>query len=233
MPVNLKVSIPKDTASPALRKIMRALGGDVARELNTAAARGAMNAAMKYHREFDRAGGWRGKRYLGPSIGEGTGWGAGVARGWAFVKATTKGATIANDADYYAFKVTGGTITAKRVSALTIPLVPEAVGLYASVYQQNTGRRLFTIKGRNALFERTASGGESTTGAGMVGRVRRSDGSSRTGKISRTGVRAVYALLKSVTMAPWPGAVPPDEVLLDAYLTAWRAEMAGIIESEP
>lgn len=52
--------------------------------------------------------------------------GENVAQGWAFVSSDADGAVIGNNADYYGFKVRGGTITAKRVSALTIPLIPEA-----------------------------------------------------------------------------------------------------------
>lgn len=202
MAVQVNVSIPKDTASPALRRILNALGGGVARELNASAGRAAVVAAVKYHREFDRAGGWRGKRYMGAG-GEGSSYGADVARGWAFQKSTTKGATIVNDANYYAFKVTGGTIVAKRWDYLTIPVVPEARGLYVKVYKQNTGKKLFQV-GRT-LVEKTDGG----------------------------ALRTIYALVKSVTMGPWPGAVPPEGVLLDAYITQWRREIETLLDIDP
>jgi hypothetical protein len=137
------------------------------------------------------------------------------------MKADPKGATIANNADHFAFKITGGTITPKRAKALTIPLIREARGLYASVYQQNTGHRLFTIKGRNALFERTDQ-----TVLGSRGRRGRPGATP----IQRSGIRAVDALLSSVTMGPWPGAVPPDELLAGAYSEHFSAGLEEIIE---
>jgi hypothetical protein len=111
-------------------------------------------------------------------------------------------ATIANNANHYAFKVSGGTITPKRAEHLTIPLIAEARGLYASVYQQNTGRKLFRPKGKNVLMESTGKG----------------------------TARAVYALVKQVTMGPWPRAVPDDDVIADAFVDQWKLSLADIIE---
>lgn len=198
-----------DSVSPMLRDIIAALSGPQSAELNEQGGRAAVIEAVKYHREFDQAGGWKGTRYLGPSQGEGSPFGADVAAGWFFRGADSDGATIANHATYYAFKVTGGTITPKRAKALTIPLIPEAKGLYASVYQQNTGKKLFTIKGKNALFERTD---QVVTGA----RGRR--GRAGATPIKQSGIRAIYALVKSVTMGPWPGAVPDDDVIASAFV---------------
>jgi hypothetical protein len=48
--------------------------------------------------------------------------------------------------------------------------------------------------------------------------------------IQRSGIRAVDALLKSVTMGPWPGAVPPDELLSSAYSEHFSAGLEEIIE---
>lgn len=204
-----------------LQKIIGALTGPQATELNEQGGRAAVNAAIAYHREFDQAGGWKGPRYLGPGPNGGGDFGADVARGWFFQSADGSGATISNNADHYAFKVTGGTITPKRAKALTIPLIREAKGLYASVYQQNTGHRLFTIKGKNALFERTEG---FTTGA--RGRRGRAGATS----IRTSGIRAVYALVASVTMGPWPGAVPDDDLLATAFVEQWREGLADIIE---
>ena len=47
------------------------------------------------------------------------------------------------------------------------------------------------------------------------------------------GVRAVYALVRSVTMGPWPGAVPPEPVLADAFIARWKTALAELIESTP
>ena len=218
--ISVRVKID-ESSSGVLADLISALTGPQATELNEIGGRAASNAAAKYHREFDQAGGWRGKRYLGTSRNDGSSFGSDVARGWSFQDADAKGATISNDATYYAHKVRGGTITPKRAKALTIPIVPEARGLYASVYQQNTGRRLFTIRGKNALFERIAS-----ITMGARGR-RNAPGATpiRTNKI-----RAVYALVRSLTQPPWPGALPPDEALAAAFTTAWRQGLADAID---
>ena len=216
--INVNVS---DDVSPMLQKIIGALTGPQASELSEQGGRAAVNYAIKYHREFDQAGGWKGPRYLGPGPNGGGDFGADVARGWSLQSFDRDGAVISNDASHYAFKVTGGTITPKRAKALTIPLIQAAKGLYASVYQQNTGNRLFTIKGKNALFERTE--GVTTGARGRRGR----PGAT---PIRTSGIRAVYALVKSVTMGPWPGAVPDEDMIASAFVAQWRESLADIIE---
>ena len=217
--IKIQVNVT-DGASQALRSVINSLTGPQGAEINEVAGRAAVNAAIKYHREFDKAGGWRGKRYLGAGRSDGSSFGADVARGWYFKESDKSGAVIANNADHYAFKVRGGTITPKRAKALTIPLIREAAGLYASVYQQNTGHRLFTIKGRNALFERT---GQAVTGS----RGRRGQAGAST--IRTNGIRAVYALVKSVTQRPWPNAVPDEDLLAGAFVSRWKSELAELI----
>ena len=139
-----------DSVSPMLRDIISGLSGPKREEINEAAGRAAVNAAVKYHHEFDDKRGWKGERYLGPSQGNGSKFGSDVAAGWFFRGSDSDGATIANHATHYAFKVTGGTIIPKRGKALTIPLIPEAKGYSgAASYQQDTGRRLFKPKGKN------------------------------------------------------------------------------------
>jgi len=64
---------------------------------------------------------------------------------------------------------------------------------------------LFRIRGKKALFEQTEAGG-------------------------KRGVRAVYALVQQVTQGPWPGALPPDDELSQAFTKAWRDELADRIE---
>lgn len=87
-----------------------------------------------------------------------------------------------------AHKVTGGTIRAKRKRFLTIPLVPEAHGLDAKTFSR-TIAPLFRAKGMLMFVdEQTAD------------------------------VKAAYALKKSVTQRPWPGALPPEVSYLDAFL---------------
>ncbi len=216
--IEIEVNVSGE-ASAVLRRVIDSLTGPEAAELNEVGGRAAAQAAAKYHREFDQRGGWRG------TGGGGSRFGADVAAGWHFLIADRTGALIYNDADHYGHKVRGGTIRAKRVRFLTIPLVPEAKGLRVETYVQNTGHRLFTIPGRHALFER-AGGGESV--------IRRTQGRHQDGSMERlrrkAGIRAVYALVRSVTQPPWPGALPPDQLVTDAFTKAWRGELADRIE---
>lgn len=184
--INVNIS---DGASPALQKIIAALTGPQAADLSEQGGIAARNAAMKYHREFDQSGGWRGKRYLGKGPNEGTDFGSAVASGWNLESFTSGGAVIANGATYYRHKVTGGTITPKRAQFLTIPLIQEAKGMKAFVYQATTGKRLFRPKGKFVLMEKTDDG----------------------------KARSVYALVKSITQGPWPNAVPPLDDIGKAY----------------
>lgn len=198
--IEIKVNVT-DGASQTLRKLIAGISGPGMAALNEAGGRAAVLAAIAYHREFDKEGGWKGKRYLGPSRNDGSSFGADVARGWNLASHSPDGAVIANAAQHYKFKVTGGTIVPKRVKNLTIPLIPEARGLYAAVYQQNTGRKLFTIPGKRALFEKTEDG----------------------------KIRSVYALVKSITMNPWPGALPPEAAIASAFVARFREELREIL----
>ncbi len=119
-----------------------------------------------------------------------TGWFSNIARKWFLSSVDVSGAVITNpDEDgSLRHKIRGGTITAKNAGALTIPLVPEAHGRRAADYQSEI-RELFTIPNKSALFEAVEGG----------------------------GVRAVYALRKSITQDPWPDAIPANEELAAAY----------------
>lgn len=187
--IGLQIDVANE-ASAALLRIISMLEADGMRELNQVAGRAVVNTAIQYHREFDKAGGWKGSRYLGSTQNSGA-FGASVARGWNVFAYDQNGLTVSNEADYYSFKVSGGTVTPKRAKYLTIPLIREARGMYVSVYEQNTGNKLFKPKGKNVLMERTGKG----------------------------TARAVYALRTSVTHDPWPNALPPREMMADAYMT--------------
>lgn len=213
--IRLDVDIT-DGVSPTLAALIAAMEGSELRELNAVGGRAARNAVVDYHRRFDQSGGWRGKRFAdAPSTG--SSFGADVAAGWQFRTADETGATISNDADHFAFKVRGGTITPKRVSALTLPMIPEARGRRVADYELMFRTKLFQIRGKNALFERV--GGQTT---GERGTRRRTAGSTQ---IRTSSIRAVYALVKSVTQGPWKGAMPPEEDIATAFSMAWRNEM--------
>lgn len=184
--MNVELTV-KDTATPLLREIAEAFGPAGVKDANEAGGRGAVVAAGQFHREFDARGGWRGPNSYGSGRSD---FGAEIARGWFFREADAGGATIANHAEHYAFKVEGGTIRPKRVNWLTIPLIEEARGRRAKDYEIDFNTRLFRPKGHNVLMERTGKG----------------------------EARSVYALLKSVTQRPWPDAVPPLPMLAGAFV---------------
>lgn len=199
MEVTVKVS---DEASPALQRLIKALDTEERAELNQVGARAANTAAIEYHQEFNQAGGWRGSNYMtGPGSTPGE-FGQNVALGWNFDSADRDGASIRNNADYYAFKVTGGTIKPKRVANLTIPMIPEAAGRRVRDYEAATGNVLFRVLGKKALFEKTENG----------------------------GIRAVYALVKEVTQKPWIRALPDEETLSSNFIKGWTGALADILE---
>jgi hypothetical protein len=199
--VEIKVNV-EDNASPALRAVIGALTGPKMKSFNALGGRAAVLAAKAYHREFDKNKGWRGKRYLGPSQGEGGSFGAAITAGWNFQSSDQSGAVISNAAQFYAFKVTGGTITPKRAKFLTIPLIAEAKGLRVFSYQQITGKRLFRPKGKDVLMEKMDGG----------------------------GIRSVYALLRSVTTGPTPGALPDESLIAEAFANRWREALTTYVQ---
>ena len=88
-------------------------------------------------------------------------------------------------------KVYGGVITAKNAASLTIPLNILAHGRRASVFEQETGYRLFRPLGKNVLMANV--GGQPTP---------------------------IYALVKSVSQSPDPNALPDTGPLGDKLVTA-------------
>lgn len=114
---------------------------------------------------------------------------------WTIKSHTSKGAVIENDTAGLSHKVTGGTITAKRKKFLTIPIDPRAHNIKAKDFSR-TVSPLFRVK--NCLAIKDAN--------------------------SPNGIKPIYALKKSVTQAPWPGALPPEEGYVNAF-------MAGIVDS--
>lgn len=118
-----------------------------------------------------------------------SGWWLATASGWSTTKANSSGVTFSNAAIGLAHKVTGGTIRAKRRKFLTIPIVPEAHGVTARDYSRRISP-LFRVKGVLAEKDEDAE----------------------------SGIRPVYALKKSVTHKPWPGALPPEASYVDALI---------------
>jgi hypothetical protein len=219
--IKIGIDINARLVQETLRQVRDALDGDTAVAINRMAGESARDEASEYHREYDAKGLWKGKRYLGTGQRAGE-FGSRVARGWMMGDVTKDSATLYNNAEHFAFKVTGGTITPKRAKALTIPLIAEARGLYARDYVRVTGRKLFISKSKNALLERIQ---QLTTGS----RGRR--GQAGATIIRSSPVRAVYALMKSVTMRPWPEAMPSEDRLADAYVRRYTDELLKILKS--
>lgn len=117
-----------------------------------------------------------------------TQWWRSTETGWAMTQPNSYTASFTNATIGLAHKVTGGTIRAKRKKFLTIPVDPKAHGLDAKTFA-STIAPLFQAKGMLMYVdEQTAD------------------------------VKAAYALKKSITQRPWPGALPPEASYLDAFV---------------
>lgn len=99
-------------------------------------------------------------------------------------------------------KVFGGTIRAKRSRYLTIPVVPEAYGRAASVFERETGMELHFIRMR-----------------GMALLVTKGEGKAGIGRVQ-------YVLKTQVTQRPDPTALPPQAEMESAILARAEAMVA-------
>jgi hypothetical protein len=108
-------------------------------------------------------------------------------------------------------KVFGGTISAKRAGALTIPVSEKAYGRTAATFEVETGLKLFLLK---------SSSGKAPVLAAKVG------GTSGTGQ----QVEVEYVLVKSVTQAADPTALPEEGYLKAKILE--RAQKVADRQSE-
>ena len=117
-----------------------------------------------------------------------TQWWRSTETGWAMTQPNSYTASFVNGTVGLAHKVTGGTIRAKRKKFLTIPVDPKAHGLDAKTFAR-TIAPLFQAKGMLMYVD------------------------------EQTGdVKAAYALKRSITQQPWPGALPPEASYLDAFV---------------
>lgn len=155
-----------------------------------------------------------------------TGFWAGVRAGTVVGEVSDAGATVRVGVDtFFRIHFLGGTVKPIRGKFLTIPLVKEARGVTARVYERTTGRKLFRLPGSRVLVERTASGTQSTLNSEKP--------STRTSSGYRTfnlgpgmRIRPVYALATEARIPKDPRALPPREALAEALqksATAWAA----------
>lgn len=159
-----------------------------------AAADGVYRYLIDYHSEMD----WRGSNWIpGPQSGE---FAQNVVKGWQPPEIAGDTARIVNTFGLLAWKVTGGTITPKQAGALTIPLTTAAKGVPAPQFQAGWG--LPRHPGTGRFISRQA--------AALV----------RTGNalslVLGKQIYPQYALAKSVTQEPWPGAMPEQEAIQQA-----------------
>lgn len=221
--MNISVKI-EDQLSDDLRALLASVTGQQMADINEVGAKGAVESAEKYHGDFDKAGKW--SRSTLSRVTAGSKFGSDITNAWSFRSATADGAEIGNNSQIFAHKVNGGTIRPKRAKALTIPMIDEARGVSAAAYEIATGRRLFTIPGRNVLFEQTATASESVRNR-TYGRMKNG---RRVQVSARGGIRGVYALVKSVTQGPWPGAMPDEDSLAEGFFEGWKGGLYAHIE---
>jgi hypothetical protein len=142
------------------------------------AAEGAYAFLREYHSKVE----WRGPRWIPrPSSGA---FARNVVEGWLEPVITGNTATIRNTFGLLAWKTTGGTISAKRAKALTIPLTTAARSKPAGQFPG-----LFRLG--QTLSKRLGN-----------------------------RIEAQYALKKSVSQKPWPGALPPETDVAEAAISA-------------
>jgi hypothetical protein len=146
---------------------------------------------------------WRGDHYM---AGPKSGeWQQAVADAWQPPTLLDESSAIVeNTHPHLAFKIEGGTIVPVSAGAITIPLVPEAKGVSAAEYAASQGVELFAVKG--VLATKGESPGE---------------------------IVPIYALKQSVTQAPWPGAMPPDEEIRDVFAAAFQLQLGNVLEGLP
>lgn len=142
---------------------------------------------------------------------------------------TESGATVSVAEERFNIHLFGGTIVPKLAKFLTIPLIKEARGESAASYKLETGHRLFTIPGRNALFEK--AGGDATES--RVGFTRGRNRSFAVPLAAKQGIRPVFALAKSARIKADPDALPPSEKLAEALQEEAEGFLAAITQGGP
>jgi hypothetical protein len=142
-----------------------------------AGATSLYNYLKEYHTKMD----WKGPHWMpGPDSGQ---FARKVVEGWQKPQISGLTVSIRNTFGLLGWKMSGGTITPRTASRLTIPLVPGAKGVAAREFPGGL------FRAGNALCRKVGQ-----------------------------KLEAIYALKESVTQAPWPGALPTDEQLTEAFI---------------
>lgn len=142
----ITVEIDATDAIKLYAKMSKSFSAGKRKQYNAVGAEAAQSAIQRYYVRLGR------NLWINPSLPtHGTGrqktrFSENVTSGWSVGKVTGSGANIRNNTIGLAHKVTGGTITAKRVKFLTIPLIPQAHGRRAADFASDIGK-LFAAKG--------------------------------------------------------------------------------------
>ncbi len=198
------ITIKVDTSQVAdiTKSVIALQSTAVRRDAYTLGAVAARNAIRSYYSESGR-GIWLNTAL--PTHGPGrklTRWWERVESSWFVGKVTGSGVQISNGTVGLAHKITGGTIKAKRKKFLAIPMVPQAHGESPRDYAKKY-KPLFAAKG--FLMEATEDPEKP---------------------------RAVYALRKSVTQAPWPNALPPEQGYINAFMESAVEHIINVMEGK-
>jgi hypothetical protein len=194
----LRVSVKTSGLNAALSSMIKLQSPQMRRKAIAAGAHEAETVVQAYYQNRGRNLWTNG---VGPTHGAGrrvTQWWRGTEE-WTVKSSNATGAVLENDHIGLSQKITGGTIRAKRKKFLTIPIHPQAHGLTAKQFSR-TIAPLFIIKG--ALMMAGENKGDKPIG--------------------------VFALKKSVTQKPWPGALPPE----NSYVTAFMNGVLDVIEKD-
>lgn len=215
------INITVEGLDEAQRKVVSLVSPKRRAIANKVGARAAQQALKAYHKSKGR------QMWItpGPTHGPGrrqSGWYKQVAAAWGTESVSADGAALVNGANYFAHKVRGGTIKAKRVRFLTIPLIPEAHGKTARQYAQENRVKLFTIPGTAVLFAQSKRSGSQSLLGRTVGRSR---GGKKVGLEARTKISAVFALKRSVNQKPTPGALPESKIYVGPFEVAMIDEL--------
>jgi hypothetical protein len=207
---SIELVIQRDTATPRVEKLKELFAHPT--QYFEQAASEVVDFLRDYHTAFEER--WKGGHYMqGPRSGE---WAPLIPAGWQPPKVSDDATFgLINTAPDFNLKVSGGTITSRSGKMLTIPLIPEAKGLTAAEYSAETGFSLFIPRGKNVLAKREGSEGYFLGPRGGMKKNQMVGGKNPSAR--GMPIVPVYALVASVTQAPWPGAMPPDEQVQEVF----------------
>jgi hypothetical protein len=188
----MNVTITTTGIDPVKSALIKSRSAAVRKQAVLYGAQIALAAVNKY---YDMAGSILWENPSLPTHGPGrkkTQWWRKISKSWSIIGASGNGATLRSKGVIgFSHKVTGGTIRARRAKFLTIPIIPEAHGLTAKTYSR-TIAPLFAVKGVLAQADPN----------------------------SASGIKPVFALKRSITQKPWPGALPPEKLYTEAFADA-------------